>query len=120
MLFGTAQFALVLALLLRALSVLPRGVWNGVLLGTSLVFYGLWLPAYLPLLLIDIGVNYLFLRQILASPAGGRARGAGGGSRTRFPTQSSRPRSAGQSGCARQRWWPSCRRRARSLSEYSL
>jgi D-alanyl-lipoteichoic acid acyltransferase DltB (MBOAT superfamily) len=38
-----------------------------VLLGASLVFYTLWIPAYLLLLLVDIGVNYALLRAMLKS-----------------------------------------------------
>ncbi len=74
MLFVTAQFALFLAALLLLLRVLPRRGWNGVLLAASLLFYGLWIPAYLPLLLVDIGVNYALLRRMLAAAPGTRAR----------------------------------------------
>ena len=65
MLFGTAQFAIFLAALLLLLRLLPRRAWNGVLLGASLVFYSLWIPAILPLLLADIGINYVLLRRML-------------------------------------------------------
>ena len=74
MLFGTAQFALFLAALLLMLRVLPRRAWNGTLLGASLLFYTLWIPAYLPLLLLDIGVNYALLKRMLAAAPGSRAR----------------------------------------------
>jgi alginate O-acetyltransferase complex protein AlgI len=74
MLFGTAQFAIFLAALLGLLRLLPRRSWNGVLLGASLVFYTLWIPSYLLLLLADIGVNYALLQGMLAAPPGSRRR----------------------------------------------
>ena len=74
MLFGTAQFALFLAALLLLLHALPRRAANPLLLGASLVFYTLWIPAYLPLLLLDIGVNYALLRRLLAAAPGSRER----------------------------------------------
>lgn len=74
MLFGTAQFVLFLGVLLLVLQVLPRSRWNAVLLGASLLFYTLWIPAYLPLLLVDIGVNYVLLQRMLAAVPGSRAR----------------------------------------------
>jgi alginate O-acetyltransferase complex protein AlgI len=76
MLFGTAQFALFLAALLLLLHALPRRAANPLLLTASLVFYTLWIPAYLPLLLVDIGVNYAFLRRMLAAEPGSRERRA--------------------------------------------
>ena len=76
MLFVTAQFALFLAALLLLLRLLPRRSWNGVLLAASLLFYGLWIPAYLPLLLLEIGVNYALLKRMLAAPPESRARRA--------------------------------------------
>jgi alginate O-acetyltransferase complex protein AlgI len=74
MLFGTAQFALFLAALLLLLRVLPRRSWNATLLAASLVFYTLWIPSYLLLLGVDIGVNYFLLKRMLAAPPGSRAR----------------------------------------------
>ncbi len=74
MLFGTAQFAIFLAALLLLLRLLPRRAWNGVLLGASLVFYSLWIPAILPLLLADIGINYVLLRRMLEAAPGSRSR----------------------------------------------
>ncbi len=74
MLFGTAQFALFLAALLLMLGLLPRRQWNAALLTASLLFYMLWVPAYLPLLLADIGVSYALLCRIRAAPFGSRAR----------------------------------------------
>ena len=58
MLFNTAQFAIFFVLVLvgyRLLSARWRNAW---LLGASLLFYFLWIPVYLLLLLADIGVNY--------------------------------------------------------------
>ena len=69
MLFITFQFAIFFLALLMLLQVLAgrRSLWNPVLLGASLLFYGLWIPALLPLLLAEIGVNYALLRGIAAS-----------------------------------------------------
>ncbi len=61
MLFNTFQFAIFLALVVfmhRRLGPQRRGP---MLLLASLIFYTLWIPAYLPLLLIDIGINYLLV-----------------------------------------------------------
>ena len=75
MLFSTAQFALFLALLLLVLRLSAGRAANPILLGASLLFYALWIPAYLPLLLVDIAVNYALLRGMLASrPGSGRRR----------------------------------------------
>ncbi len=78
MLFVTFQFALFLGallLVLRLLSGRGSAISNAVLLGASLVFYSLWLPAYLPLLLVDIGVNYGLLQAMrAAAPGSGRRR----------------------------------------------
>ena len=69
MLFVTFQFAVFFVALLLVLRLLSgqRSLWNPILLGASLLFYALWIPAYLPLLLADIGVNYVLLRGITAS-----------------------------------------------------
>jgi alginate O-acetyltransferase complex protein AlgI len=76
MLFTTFHFALffvaVLALMRLVGNRTPTG--NAVLLAASLVFYTLWIPAYLPLLLLDIGVNYALVRGIVASERGSRRR----------------------------------------------
>jgi alginate O-acetyltransferase complex protein AlgI len=45
-----------------------------VLLFASLAFYTLWIPAYLPLLLVDITVNYALLTGMLASAPGSTRR----------------------------------------------
>lgn len=61
MLFNSPQFVLFFALVLLLYCSLPRGWRNPLLLGASLVFYTLWFPAYLLLLLSDILVNYALL-----------------------------------------------------------
>jgi alginate O-acetyltransferase complex protein AlgI len=76
MLFITFQFAIFLLALLLVLRLLRgrRAVGNGVLLAASLAFYTLWIPAYLPLLLADIGVNYALLRAMTAYAPGSTRR----------------------------------------------
>ena len=68
MLFNSLPFAVFLVticLLLRALP--PRGR-PSLLLIASLLFYALWIPVYLMLLLFEIAVNYALLRGMLRSP----------------------------------------------------
>ncbi len=65
MLFNTLQYALFLGLVLLGLRVLPARMRTGLLLVASILFYALWLPAYLILLLVDLGVNYALLRAML-------------------------------------------------------
>jgi alginate O-acetyltransferase complex protein AlgI len=68
MLFNTAQFGLFLIAVLLLLRLWPGLRWrNGVLLAASLLFYSLWTPAYLLLLLGELLVNYALLRAICAS-----------------------------------------------------
>ncbi len=67
MLFNSLPFAVFLVavcVLLRALP--PRGR-PSLLLISSLLFYALWIPAYLVLLLFEIAVNYALLRQMSRS-----------------------------------------------------
>lgn len=64
MLFNSFQFAVFFALVLVLHRTLPAKQRNGLLLAASLIFYGLWVPAYLVLLLAEIGVNYALLRSI--------------------------------------------------------
>ena len=71
MLFNSLQFAIFFAFVLLLHRSLPERTRNGVLLGASLVFYGMWVPAYLLLLLGEIAVNYALLRTIAR---GGPAR----------------------------------------------
>jgi alginate O-acetyltransferase complex protein AlgI len=65
MLFPTAQFAVFFAVLMLFHRLVPSSWRTGLLLGASLLFYTLWYPAYLVLLLGDIGVNFLLLRGIV-------------------------------------------------------
>jgi alginate O-acetyltransferase complex protein AlgI len=81
MLFVTFQYALFLLCVWVGIQLLARAgarghprAGNGLLLAASLLFYTLWIPAYLPLLLADIGVNYALLRGIAASERGSRRR----------------------------------------------
>jgi D-alanyl-lipoteichoic acid acyltransferase DltB (MBOAT superfamily) len=67
MLFNTLQFVLFFALVLAVHRALPRGARNGWLLAASLIFYSLWVPAYLVLLLGDIVVNFILLRRMARS-----------------------------------------------------
>jgi len=55
MLFNSAQFVFFFALLLLAYHALPRASRGGLLLGSSLLFYFLWIPQYIVLLLVDVG-----------------------------------------------------------------
>ncbi len=65
MLFNSAQFAIFFAAVLVLYWGAPRSMRGGVLLSASLLFYALWIPAYLLLLLGDIGVNYWLYRRII-------------------------------------------------------
>jgi len=76
MLFTTSQFALFFVLLLLLLRLVPAGARNPLLLFASLVFYTLWIPSYLPLLLVDAGVNYVLLRAMLGAAPGSPRRRA--------------------------------------------
>ncbi|MDG2336036.1 MAG: MBOAT family O-acyltransferase [Myxococcota bacterium] len=67
MLFNSPQFALFLLAILGIYRLLPHRFRNPFLLAASLLFYSLWLPAYLILLLADIAVNYALLRRMQAS-----------------------------------------------------
>ena len=65
MLFPTLQFAIFFGLTLLLHRTLPLRARSGILLGASLIFYALWIPPYLLLLLGDILVNYLLLQGIV-------------------------------------------------------
>ena len=65
--FNSLQFALFFALVWGLHRALPPRARNGFLLAASLVFYGLWMPTYLLLLLADIAVNYALLRAMVRS-----------------------------------------------------
>jgi D-alanyl-lipoteichoic acid acyltransferase DltB (MBOAT superfamily) len=67
MLFNTLQYALFLGLVLTALKLVPTRARAGVLLTASVIFYALWLPAYLLLLAADLAVNYALLRAMVRS-----------------------------------------------------
>ena len=67
MLFNSPQFALFLLAAVCLYRALPTRLRNPFLLGASLLFYTLWLPAYLVLLLADIAVNYALLRGMVRS-----------------------------------------------------
>lgn len=67
MLFNSFQFAVFFAVVLLLHRKLPKQYRNGLLLGSSLVFYSLWIPAYLLLLLADAFVNYALLRAMVRS-----------------------------------------------------
>ena len=58
MLFPTLQFAIFFGLTLLLHRSLPLRARSGILLGASLIFYALWIPPYIFLLLGDILVNY--------------------------------------------------------------
>jgi len=66
-LFNSLQFALFLLAVLTIYRLLPARLRNAFLLGASLLFYALWLPAYLLLLLADIAINYALLRGMIRS-----------------------------------------------------
>lgn len=61
MLFNTLQFAVFFAVVLLGYRSLPSRYQNTWLLTASLVFYSLWIPVYLFLLLADAGINYALL-----------------------------------------------------------
>lgn len=64
MLFNTLQFAIFFAALFAVFRSLPPRHRNGLLLVASLLFYSMWNPPYLFLLLADIAVNYALLRAM--------------------------------------------------------
>ena len=67
MLFNSFQFAIFFAMVLCLYQLVPRSRRGGVLLTASLVFYTLWIPAYLLLLLADLVVNYALMRAMVRS-----------------------------------------------------
>ena len=67
MLFNTFQFGIFLAFVLLFYYGLPRKFRGATLLVASLIFYTMWAPVYLLLLLAEIGVNYALLRTMLRS-----------------------------------------------------
>lgn len=72
MLFNSFQFAFFLAIALLAYQCASQRRRNLLLLIASLVFYSMWVPEYLLLLLADLMVNYLLLRAMIASRRPGK------------------------------------------------
>ncbi len=67
MLFNSFQFFLFACVVLLLFRTLPPRWRNPLLLAASLLFYTLWIPSYLLLLLADIGVNYALMRAMTRS-----------------------------------------------------
>jgi alginate O-acetyltransferase complex protein AlgI len=67
MLFNTFQFAIFFGVLLLLYRSLPQKARNPLLLVASILFYSLWIPSYLLLLLADLVVNYALLRAMVRS-----------------------------------------------------
>ena len=67
MLFNSIPFALFFAFVLISYKVAPPKRRNSVLLASSLIFYSLWIPSYLILLLVDLWVNYALMRAMVVS-----------------------------------------------------
>ena len=67
MLFNSFQFALFFLVVLGLYWGAPKAKRHAVLFGASLLFYGLWIPSYLVLLLTTLVVNYLLLRGMQGS-----------------------------------------------------
>ncbi|MHC5062652.1 MAG: MBOAT family O-acyltransferase [Planctomycetota bacterium] len=67
MLFNSLQFVLFFLAVLGVYRTLPRSARGHFLLASSLLFYLLWIPAYILLLLLEIGVNYFLLRKMVAA-----------------------------------------------------
>jgi len=68
MLFNSLPFAVFLVTICLLLRALPPRSRPSLLLIASLLFYALWIPVYLLLLLFEIAVNYALLRGMLRSP----------------------------------------------------
>jgi D-alanyl-lipoteichoic acid acyltransferase DltB (MBOAT superfamily) len=67
MLFNSFPFGIFFAAVFIAASAIPRRHKAALLLAASLVFYGLWSPIFLPLLLGTIAVNHLLARKMATS-----------------------------------------------------
>jgi D-alanyl-lipoteichoic acid acyltransferase DltB (MBOAT superfamily) len=67
MLFNSPSFAIFFAVTLVAFVAAPRRYGSPVLLGASFVFYALWMPFFIPLLLGTLVVNYALLRGMVRS-----------------------------------------------------
>ena len=68
MLFNSFSFLIFFAVFGLAYRLAPRRARIPLLLAASLLFYSLWIPAYLLLLLFEIGVNWWLLRAIARGP----------------------------------------------------
>jgi alginate O-acetyltransferase complex protein AlgI len=66
-LFNSVQFGVFFAVVLFLMRLLGPRARRGWLLGSSLVFYGLWHPAYLLLLGADLAVNWWILGKLATS-----------------------------------------------------
>lgn len=67
MLFNTIQFAIFFIVTLSGYRILPASARNSWLLAASLLFYALWVPVYLLLLLVDIFVNFALMHAMVRS-----------------------------------------------------
>jgi alginate O-acetyltransferase complex protein AlgI len=67
-LFNSVEFAIFFAMVVAALAAAPERHRMRVLLVASLVFYLLWVPRYLGLLLAILGVNHVIVRRMVRSP----------------------------------------------------
>jgi D-alanyl-lipoteichoic acid acyltransferase DltB (MBOAT superfamily) len=65
MLFNSLQFVVFFAVFYAAYRAAPARLRIPLLLAASLVFYALWIPAYLVLLLVVVAVNWGLLRGIV-------------------------------------------------------
>ena len=68
MLFNSFSFLIFFAVFGLAYRLAPRRARIPLLLAASLLFYSLWIPVYLLLLLLEIGVNWWLLRAIARGP----------------------------------------------------
>ncbi len=64
MLFNSSSFFVFFLCLLTVTSLSPLRWIKVILLIASLVFYSFWYPPYLIMLLVTVGINYLFLKRI--------------------------------------------------------
>jgi alginate O-acetyltransferase complex protein AlgI len=67
MLFNSFSFAVFFAVAVAAFFAAPRRMKSAALLCASLVFYALWMPIFVPLLLGTLGVNYVLVRRMAQS-----------------------------------------------------
>ncbi|MDP3937110.1 MAG: MBOAT family O-acyltransferase [Deltaproteobacteria bacterium] len=67
MLFNSYPFLIFFLAVLVTYRAIPARHRVSLVLGASLLFYFLWIPQYLLLLLVDIGVNYALLRAMVRS-----------------------------------------------------